>query len=92
MTILRLVGPGDLHAAVLERIGHRRDREVLRSSDEFEALARIEPGLELLARVEQLAAPTVEFFVQPAHECEGFVSECFLLRGLDVHQVLVSFL
>ncbi len=81
MTILRLVGPGDLHAAVLQRIGDRRDREVLRSRDEFELLTRIQSGLELLASVEQLSPAPVELLVEPADQREGFVCECFFVAA-----------
>ena len=92
MTILRLVGPVISTRRSCSASGTGATREVLRSRDEFELLTRIQPGLELLARVEQLSTAPVQLLVEPAHQREGFVCECFLARGFDVHQVLVSFL
>jgi hypothetical protein len=83
---------GDLDAPILERVGHRRDPEVLRRGHEVERFAGVEPLLELLAGVEQMAAAIVEFFVEPADERQPLVCEGLLVRRLNVHQVLVSFL
>ena len=92
MTILRLVGPVISTRRSWSASGTGATVKSSGAVTNSSVLTRVQPGLELLARVEQLAAPTVKLLVEPAHECEGFVSECFLLRGLDVHQVLVSFL
>ena len=96
MTILRLVGTGDLHAPVLKRIRHRRDREVLRRRHELEGAARVEPRLDLLAGIEQLAPPPVQRSCRVPTSFSASLVEYLVVPlgggGVDVHQVLVSFL
>ncbi len=41
-------------------------------------LARVQPRLDLLARVEKLPAAPVQLLVEPAYERESFACQCFL--------------
>ena len=81
MTILRLVGPGDLDAPVLERIRHRSDRKSSGAVTKSSFSPASSRGLELLAGVEQLAAAAVELLVEPADQRERSVSERFVVAS-----------
>ncbi len=78
ITMRRSVGPGDLDAAVLQVLGHRRDApgvvvaHALRLGQEVRVLAGVEARLTLGALGQQFFARRVEAKVQLGEEVERF--------------------